>query len=136
MSSSYNKFNAFVANIANGTMNLGTNTLEIALSDTLPVATNSNLADITQISYTNLSARTFTATSSTQTSGTYKLVANQLTLTATGTVAQFRYVILYNATAAGGPLIGWWDFGSELNMINGDTFTVGFDLTNGILQLS
>lgn len=136
MASSYNKFNAFVANIANGTMNLGTNTLEIALSDTLPVAANSNLADITQISYTNLSARTFTATSSSQTSGTYKLVANQLTLTASGNVAQFRYVVLYDATASGSPLIGWWDFGSELNMINGDTFTVGFDLTNGILQLA
>lgn len=136
MASSYNKFNAFVANIANGTMNLGTNTLEIALSDTLPVAANSNLVDITQISYTNLSARTFTATSSSQTSGTYKLVANQLTLTASGNVAQFRYVVLYDATASGSPLIGWWDFGSELNMINGDTFTVGFDLTNGILQLA
>lgn len=136
MASSYNKLNAFVANIANGAMNLGSDTLEIALSDVLPVATNSLLADITQISYTNLSARTFTATSSSQTSGTYKLVANQLTLTASGTVAQFRYIVLYDATASGSPLIGWWDFGSELNMINGDTFTVGFDLTNGILQLA
>jgi len=134
MSVTYNKFNTFVADIANKVHNLGSDQLTIALTDSAPVATNTVIANITQISYTNLSSRNVTVTASTQSSGTYKLVANQLTLTASGTVAQFRYVVLYNSTASGGPLIAWYDYGSEVNMQNADTFIVGFDLTNGILQ--
>lgn len=133
---SYNKFNTFVADIANKVHNLGSDSLTVALTDTLPVNTNTVLANITQISYTNLSSRVVTVTSSVQSSGTYKLIANQLTLTASGTVPQFRYVVLYNGTASGGPLIAWYDFGSEVNMVSGDSFGVNFDLTNGVLQIA
>lgn len=131
----YQKFNCFVADVANGVHNLGSNTLTVALTDTLPVATNTVIANISQISYLNVSSRNITVTSSTQTSGLYSLIANQLTLTAAGSVPQFRYVVIYNSTAASGNLISWYDYGSELNMSLGDQFTVGFDLTNGILQL-
>ena len=129
MSVTYNKINAFVADQANKVHNLGSDQLTVFLTDSAPVATN-----ITQISYTNLSTRNLTVTASTQSSGTYKLVANQLTLTASGAVAQFRYVGIYNSTASGGPLIAWYDYGSEVNMVNTDTFVVALDLTNGILQ--
>jgi len=132
----FNKFNIFVADVANKIHNLGSDTITVALSDTTPVATNTVQSNITEISYTNLSARAVTVTSSSQSSGTYKLVANQLTLTASGTVAQFRYVVLYNSTSAGKNLIGWYDYGSEVNMVNGDTFIVGFDLTNGVLTIA
>lgn len=135
MASSYNKFNCFVADVANGVHDLATNTLTIALTDTLPVATNTVIANISEISYTNLSSRSFTATSSAQVSGVYSLIANQMTLMASGTVPQFRYVVIYNSTTGSGNLIAWYDYGSELNMITGDQFTVGFDLTNGILQI-
>lgn len=136
MSVVYNKFNCFVADVANKVHNLGSDTLTIALSDIAPVATNTVLANITEIAYTNLSSRNITVTSSAQTSGTYKLVANQLTLTASGTVPQFRYVVLYNNTSTNDNLIAWYDVGSEVNLVNGDSFLVGFDLTNGILQLA
>jgi hypothetical protein len=132
----YNKFNAFVADIANKVHNLGSDQLTVALSDTLPVSTNSVIANITQISYTNLSSRGITTSSSTQSSGTYNLKLTNLTLTATGTVAQFRYIIIYNSTASGGPLIGWYDYGSEVNLINGDSFAISFDGTNGLLSIT
>ena len=132
---SFNKFYPFVAAAANGTFNLGSDTLEIALTDSAPVDTYSNKSSLTEISYSNLSSRTFTASSSSQTGGTYSLKAAALTLTASGTVAQFRYVVLYDSTASGA-LIGWWDYGSEVNLLSGDTFEVGFDQTNGILQLT
>lgn len=133
---SYLKFNTFVADISNKVHNLGSDQLTVALTDSAPVATNTVIANISQISYTNLGGRNVTVTGSTQSSGIYKLVANQLAITAAGTVAQFRYVVLYNSTASGGPLIAWYDFGSEVNMISGDQLTVGFDLTNGVLQIT
>lgn len=130
------KFNTFVADISNKVHNLSSDQLTIALSDSLPTASNTVLANITQISYTNLGARNVTTTSSTQASGTYKLILADLTVTASGTVAQFRYVVLYNSTASGGPLIGWYDYGAEVNMVNGDSLILDFDNTNGVLQIA
>lgn len=133
---SYNKFNTFVADISNKVHNLGSDQLKIALTNTLPVNTNTVLANITEVSYTNLSTRNVTLTSSTQTSGTYKLLVQQLTLTASGTVGPFRYIVLYNSTASGGPLIAWYDFGSNLTLNNADTLGVQFDTTNGVLTIT
>jgi hypothetical protein len=130
----YNKFNAFAADKHNKVHNLSSDQLTIALTDSAPVATNSVIANITQISYTNLGARNITTTSSTQTSGTYKLILADLTMAATGNVAQFRYVVIYNSTAANGPLIGWYDYGAEVNLTNGISFVVDFDGTNGLFS--
>ena len=135
---SFNKFNCFVADSKNAVHNLASDTLGVALTATAnaPVATNSLLSDLTQISYTNLSARTITTTSSTQTSGTYKLVLADLTLTSsTGDVAAFQYIVLYNITATNKNLIGWYDYGSAITLhgANGDQFVVDFSQTNGVL---
>ncbi len=59
----FNKFNAFVENVAEGVHNLGSNQLAVALTNVAPSASNSVLADITQISYTNLSSRNVTSIS-------------------------------------------------------------------------
>jgi hypothetical protein len=134
----FNKFNAFVEHLAEKVHNLGADQLKIALTNVAPVATNSVLADITEIAYTNLSAREVTTSASAQTSGTYKLVCNDLVLTASGAVATFRYVVLYNdtPTSPADPLIAWFDYGSAVTMANGETFTVDFDGTNGVLTLA
>lgn len=138
--SSYNKFNAFVADINNKVHNLGSDQLTVALTAAAhaPVATNGVLANLTEISYTNCSSRNVTLTSSAQSSGTYKLVVQQLTLTAGGggDIAPFRYVILYNSTAGGGPLIAWWDYGADVTVHSGETFLCGFDTSNGVFQLA
>jgi len=132
----FNKFNSFVEDVAEKVHNLGSDQLTVALTNTAPVATNSVLADLTQISYTNLSSRNITTSSSAQTSGTYKLTCADLTLTASGAVAAFRYVVLYNSTAASGNLIGWYDYGSSITLASGDTFTVDFDQVNGVLTIA
>jgi hypothetical protein len=132
----FNKFNSFVEAVAEGTHNLGSNQLTIALSNVAPVAGNSVLADITQITYTNLSTRNLTTTSSSQTGGLYKLVVADTTLTSTGgSTGPFRYVVVYNSTAAGGPLIGWFDYGSSITLLSGESLTVDFDQVNGLLTL-
>ena len=131
----YNKFNSFVENIAEKVHNLGSDTLKVALTNSAPVATNTVLANLTEISYTNCSARTLTASASSQSSGTYKLVISDLVLTATGTVGPFRYVVIYNDTATNDELIGWYDYGSSITLGVGDTLSIDFDGTNGLLQI-
>ncbi len=132
----FNKFNSFVEALAEKTHNLGSDQLKIALTNVAPVATNAQLSELTEISYTNISAREVTTSSSAQTSGTYKLVCADLVLTASGTVPTFRYIVLYNDTATNDELIGWYDYGSAVNLINTETFTIDFDGTNGVLTIA
>ena len=136
---SFNKFNCFVADIANKVHNLGSDTLQVALCATAnaPVATNTVLANLTQISYTNCSTQVISTTSSTQTSGTYKLILSPLTLTASGgSIAAFEYIVIFNNTAASKNLIGWYDYGSALTINNGESLLINFDGTKGVLQLA
>lgn len=129
----FNKFNAWAETMVESA-NLGSDQFVIALTNTAPVATNSVIADITQISYTNLSSRNVTTTSSSQTGGAYTLVLQDLVMTASGSVGPFRYVVLFDDTLAGDPLVGWWDYGSSITMANGETFTV--DFTGAAITLS
>lgn len=137
----YNKFNLFVDWISKGNLNLSSDALKVMLTNTLPVATNSIYSDVsagdlaTANGYTNGGAATTPTLSNA--SGTEKLVGTNVSWTASGAVGPFRYAILYDSTpAANKSLIGWWDYGSSISLANGDTFTVSFDATNGILQLN
>lgn len=132
----FNKFNPFVEVLAEKVHDLGADQLVVALTNTAPAATNGVLTDITEISYTNLSSRNVTTSSSSQTSGTYKLVCADLVLTASGSVGPFRYVVLYNDTPVNNNLIAWYDYGSSITLQNTETFTIDFDGTNGVLTLA
>jgi len=141
---SFTKVNDFVVNLANN-MDLDSDTLVVALTDTDPASGvdatadgNGVLANITEISYTNLSSRILTNVTSTQTGGTYKLSADDLVITCSGgSAAAFRYVVIYNdtSTSPADPLVGYYDYGASLVLNDGDTFTIDFG-TNGILTLA
>ncbi len=132
----FNKFNSFVEAEAEKVHNLGSDTLTVALcaAANAPTASNTVLANLTQISYTNLSSRAITTVSSSQTSGTYKLVLTDLVLTASGSVGPFRYAVIYNDTAASDELIGYADYASDITLATGETFMLDFDGTNGLMQ--
>ena len=108
----------------------------VALTNSAPSASNTVIGNITEVSYTNLSSRNITTTSSSQTGGTYKLKLTDLVLTATGAVGPFRYVVIYNDTSATDALIAYYDYGSSISLAAGETFTIDFDGTNGFLQLA
>jgi hypothetical protein len=129
----FNKSNQFVEDLCKGVHNFtsdATSTITVALcaAANAPVAANSVLADLTQVGYTNLSSRVVTGVTAEQTTGTVALTGTDLVLTASGAVATFRYVALYNddPTSPADPLIGWYDYGSDVTLANGETFTIDF----------
>ncbi len=138
----FNKFNQFVEDLAKKVHNLDTDALKVMLSNVAPVATNAVLADLTEIAAGNGysaggSAAAFV--SGAQSSGTYKLVLSNVTFTASGgSIATFRYAVLYNSTPASPlkPLIGYYDYGATISITNGNSFQVQFDATNGVLTLA
>jgi hypothetical protein len=134
---SFTKINSFVEKLAEKTFNLQSDTLTLALTNTAHTSTWTQLSDLTQVSYTNLSSRVLTVSSSAQTSGTYKLVINDITLTSTGgSTGPFRYVYIYDDTATNDELIGYYDYGSSLTLGAGESLTVDFDGTNGVLTIA
>lgn len=133
----YTKFQPFVEAVAEKKHNLESDTLAVALTNTAPSATDATLSQITQVDYTNCSSRVLTTSSSAQTSGTYKLVLADLTLTASGgSVGPFRYVVIYNDTATNDDLIGYYDYGSSITLAAGESLLLDFDGTNGLFTLT
>lgn len=135
----YTKFFPFVEALAEKKHNLGSDQLKVALcaSANAPAQANGVLTDLTEINYTNLSSRNITTTSSSQSSGTYKLVLQDLTLSASGgAVAAFRYVVIYNDTATNDELIGFYDYGTDLTLADGESLLINFDDSNGLFTLA
>lgn len=138
----YQKFQPFVEHLAEGVHNFSSDstcTITVALCNAAnaPTAGMATLSQLTQISYTNLSARVVTVTSSSQTSGTYRLILQDLTLTASGgAVAPFRYIVLYNDDAASDQLLCYYDYGSDLTLQDGESLLLDFDGANGLFSLA
>jgi len=132
----YTKIDSFVENLAEGLINLAGTGLTIALTNTAHTSTWDELADLTQISYTNLSSRVLTVSSSSQTSGTYKLVLSDLTLTASGSVGPFQYVYIYDDASTGDKLIAYYTLPSAVTMSNGETLLLDFDGSTGVLTIA
>jgi len=126
----FNKFQQYVEDLAHGVHNNSSDQFTIFLTTNanIPVAADAVLADITEISYTNLSSRNLTTSTSTQTTGTYLLLLADLVLTASGAVATFRHVGIYNNTPSSplDPLVSHYDFGSDLTLASGETLTIDF----------
>lgn len=137
----FNKFNSFVEALAEKAHNLGSDTLKVYLSNATPDAAadliKTDLAEISAGNGYTAGGNQATISSSSQTSGTYKLVlADPATWTASGgTIGPFRYAVLYNDTATNDELIGWWDYGSSITLNAGETFTVDFDAGTGVLTI-
>ncbi len=128
----FNKFQDFSEQVAKGVHVFGTHSFKLALTNSAPVATNTVLANITQIAngngYTTGGAAVPNLTC-TESSGITTVAADQVVFTATGAMGTFRYLVLYNDTAASDNLVGWWDHGSTVSLQAGETYTFKFNDT-------
>lgn len=136
----YNKFNVFSQDLVNGAHNFGSHTFKVMLTNVAPVATNAVKADITDISAGNGYTAGGTATTITlsNSSGTEKVVAANVTFTASGgTIGPFRYAVMFNdtQTSPSKPLVNWFDYGSSVTLNSGETFTWTPDATNGLFTI-
>lgn len=134
------KINDFVEDLALGVHNftsVGTAAMTVALTNTAPASESSNptadgngvLANLTQISYTNLSSRAFSTVTPSLSSGTFTLDLSDLVLTASGAVATFQYLYFFNdtPTSPADPLVCHYNHGSTVTMANTDTYTITID---------
>lgn len=138
-SASYNKFQDYAEQLNKAVHNWSSHTFKAVLCNTAPVATNSVLADLTQISngggYTGGAGGgvTLDSVTLTEASGTAKLtIADEVITASGGSIGPFRYVAIYNDTAAGDPLVGFYDYGSSITLADSESFTLDFDATNGV----
>ena len=133
-----NVFNSFTKDLVEGKHSFGTHTFKILLTNTLPVVTNTVKANITEIAAGNgYSAGGPAVTIATSTaSGVAKLIATDVTVTASGAVGPLRYAVIYNDSQAtpAKPLVCWIDLG-QTTMANLDTLVLDFDGTNGFFTV-
>lgn len=112
------------------------------LTNVVPVNTNTVFANLTEIAAGNgytAGGTAPTISSSAQTTGTYKLTLADVVFTASvGSMAAFRYTDLYNdtPTSPADPLIGWYDYGSSITLLVGETFTIDYDASAGVLTIA
>ena len=137
----YTKFNQFTKDLVDGVHNFNTGQVfKVMLTNVAPVATNSIKGDLTEITPATGYAAGGTATTITTatTTGTAKITGTDVVFTAGATVGPFRYAVLYNDTASTPvkPLIAFWDYGSSISLLTGETFTVDFDGSAGIFTLA
>jgi hypothetical protein len=133
--SAWNKFNDFSEQLVRGVHDFDANTFKVVLTNSAPVATNTILTDITQITgsggYTTGGATTTITIS--ETSGTTTVSGTEIVWTGTGAgFGPFRYAVLYNdsSTSPADALIAWFDYGSAISVGAGETFTIKFNNTS------
>lgn len=140
----YNKFQDYAEQLNKAKHDWSSHTFKVCLTAAAnaPVATNTIFANLTEIAagngYTAAGQALDTVTLS-ESSGTAKVtIADEVFTASGGSMAAFRYAIIYNdtQTSPADALVCWYDYGSDLTLATGETFTIDFDATNGLWQLT
>lgn len=126
------KFEAFGEHLAEGVHDLNGDTLKVYLTNETPSPSlDAVKADLAEISAGNgyTAGGEDVQNATTRSGGKTSVTAVDVTFTATGgSIGPFRYVPLYNDTpvSPADPLIQYWDYGSEITLQDGESFTVDF----------
>ena len=136
MALSFTKFNCLANDIMIGVHDFNTHTVKAALTNTLPVASQTTFDPVTNHA-APAAANGYTAGGhdTTNVCSAGKMTCTDITITATaGGIGPFRYIVLYNDMSATDALIAWYDYGSSITLANvGDNIVLDFDPTAGVL---
>jgi len=120
--------------------NLNTDTLKVALTNTLPVNTQTVFDAVTNHA-APAAANGYTAGGEdvtntwSESGGTATLAGSDITYTASGgNLGPFRYMVLYNDTNATDMLVAYYDHGSEVTLADGESFV--FDVLTNLFTLA
>ncbi|WP_395451181.1 hypothetical protein ACHMW7_16145 [Aminobacter sp. UC22_36] len=127
----YVKYEPFIQGLCDKLFDLfgTTDTLKVVIhSDAPVVATDDELADLTQITGTGYTAGgEDTQNDSTRSGGTVTMTGVDVVWTASAADwAAGRYVSMHDDTSTTDRLIASWDYGANFTLGNGETFTVDF----------
>lgn len=132
------KFTSFATEVGLKSHQLNTDEIKAALTNTAPSAGQTVFDSVTN--HPPPAAANGYTTGGHDTQNLFsagKLTGTDIVITATaGGIGPFRYVVLYNNTNGTKMLIGWYDYGSSITLAEGETFTIVFDGSNGILTIT
>jgi hypothetical protein len=138
----FNKYYAYIDEVAKAGHNLATAVFKVALTNTAPTQATDTVWNTTVAPAPAAAngyaagGNTITTSSAVTTSGVFKLVLADSIFTATaGGIGPLRYAILYNSSAAN-KSVGYYDYGSSITLNNTETFTVDFDAAAGALTVT
>lgn len=133
----FKKYWCFNSDIFNGRHRCDSDPFKMLLSNTQPQLSHTSKSDVIEIAAGAgypAGGIPLVVTSSAQSNGLYKWIIQNVLLTATGTMAPWRYSVIYNSTSSGLPLVGYIDYGQVYSLINTDEFAFNFDQVNGLLN--
>jgi hypothetical protein len=132
------KYTCFKTDVGLGVHNLNTGTVKAALTNVTANAAHTVFDPVTNhIPPTNANGYTAGGHDTQNTFSAGKMTGTDIVITATaGGIGAFRYVILYNDTAASDELIGYYDYGTSITLNEGETLTIDFDGSAGILTIT
>lgn len=133
-------FHEAISKIGQKLIDLDSDTFKAVLSNTLPSQANASLlADLTLITEENgYAALTMTGAAFTETaagSGIWEWTVDDFSWEADGgSFGPFRYVIWYDDSVAGDPLLAYADLGSSITITDGNTLFVDIS-DNGVFRI-
>ena len=130
----FNKFQDFVLHLGQGVHQLHAagHTTKVYASNAAPSASADSVkADLAEITPANgyPSGGTDVQNDYTETTGTGTMTGVDVVWTASGgSFGPLQYIAHYNdtPTSPADPLINWWDYGSAVTVLTGETFTIDF----------
>jgi len=130
----FNKFEQFVEDLGLKIHDFRAagDTLKCYLSNAVPSASGDGVkVDLAEISAGNgySAGGDDVQNDQSETGGVLTVTGVDIVITASGgAIGPFQFVVLYNdtATSPADPLIGWWDYGSALTLLDTETFTIDF----------
>lgn len=135
------RFACFPLDLGLAKHNFSSHTIKVALTNTKPDAEDdAGFADIAELSAGN----GYTAGGLTLAGLVWALDGTVARLTADdaefeadgGAIGPFRWLVVYNDTTSGKPLLIAWDYGSELTLLAGDSLPIDFDAISRVLSVA